>query len=360
MGAREMDGNGTGRLRVAVAGLGVGRGHVEALAAHPRAELVALCDPLAERAQELAVAHGVPSVYQDYEAMLASEELDGVCVATPNDLHAPMVRAALRRGLHAFCEKPLTLDVAAARGLLEMARSAGLTHGVNFSNRPNPSVRYVGEQLAAGALGRIYEVHLTYLQDWLGDPAAPYTWRNSRAASGSGTLGDIASHMLDLGRLFAGEVDSVSAHLAVVTPERKRPDGATAVVDADDLAYLHLRYASGAHGLARVSRVARGRCDGRRVELYGERASLALEIDKDVNRVLRADEPTAWRGDGFRVVFASDPRVWSWGGNVSAWVDAALERRETTPNFEDGLRCQQIIDAALLSHDERRWVDITD
>jgi predicted dehydrogenase len=95
------------------------------------------------------------------------------------------------------------------------------------------------------------------------------------------------------------------------------------------------------------------------VELYGERASLVLEMDKGVNRVLRADEPTAWRGDGFRVVFAFDPNVRTWGGNIMAWVDAALARREMRPSFEDGLRCQEILDAALRSHTEGRWIDVT-
>jgi predicted dehydrogenase len=311
-----------------------------------------------ERAREMATAFGVPAIYGDYEAMLAKEDLDGVCIATPNRLHAPMIRAALRRGLHVMCEKPLALDAAAARDLLGEARAAGLTHATNFSNRPNPAVQYVQEQLAADVLGHIYEVHLTYLQDWLSEPTAPYTWRNSLAESGSGALGDIASHMLDLGRLFVGEVAAVSAHLGVVTPERVRPDGTVGRVDADDLAYLHLRYANGPHGLVRVSRVARGRCDLKRVELYGERASLVLEMDKGVNRVLRADEPTVWRGDNFRVVFAFDPNVRTWGGNVLAWVDAALARREMCPSFEDGLRCQEILDAALRSHTEGCWMDV--
>ena len=345
------------QLRVAVVGLRMGQGHLEALAAHPRATIAAVCDPITERANELAVIYGARA-YADYDAMLAEERLDGVCIATPNRLHAPMARVALQRGLHVMCEKPLTLDTAEARDLLEMARAAGVTHATNFSNRPNPTVRFVKDQIEAGVLGRVYEVHLTYLQDWLSDASAPYTWRNSAAEGGSGALGDIASHMLDLSRLFVGEVAAVSAHTAVVTPQRARPDGTMCAVDADDLSYLHLRYADGAHGLTRVSRVARGRCDIKRVELYGERASLVLEMDKGVNHVLRADEATEWRGDGFRIVFASDPFRSAWGGNVQAWVDAALERREMAPSFEDGLRCQEILDAALRSADEGRWIDV--
>ncbi len=353
-----MTGEGEGMLRVAVAGLRVGRGHVVALAGHTRARLTAVCDPDDALARAIAQEYGVPAVYADYDAMLEAEELDGVCIATPNLLHAPMARAAIERGLHVLCEKPLTLDTAEARDLLARARAAGVTHATNFSNRPNPAVRYIQDQIESGALGRVYEAHLTYLQDWLGEPDAPYTWRNSVAASGSGALGDIASHVLDLGRLFVGEVAAVSAHLGIVTPERPRPDGTMGRVDADDLAYLHLRYASGAHGLLRVSRVARGRCDIRRVELYGERASLVLELDKGVDRVLRADETTQWRGDLFREVFAHDPNVLTWGGNVRAWVDASLEGREMAPSFEDGVRCQEIVDAAVRSHDERRWIDL--
>jgi predicted dehydrogenase len=336
----------------------MGAAMLDALARHPRAQVCALCDQVEERVSTLADTYKVPAIYGDYAEMLASEELDGVCISTPNRLHTPMVQAALDRGMHVLCEKPLTLDTAEARSLLEQARAAGITHGINFSNRPSPAVKYMTEQLAAGVCGRIYEAHLTYLQDWLSDPEAEYTWRNSRAESGSGALGDIGSHVLDLGRLFVGEVASVSAHLGIVTPERARPDGSTGTVDADDLAQMQLRFANGTYGLMRVSRVARGRCDIRRIELFGERASLVLEIDHGLCRVLRADERTQWRGDGFREVFAHDPRISTWGGNTLEWVDASLEGREMSPNFEDGLRSQEVLDAAIRSHAERRWIDL--
>jgi len=346
------------RLRVAVAGVRIGEGHLHALADHPRAEIVAICDVNADLLQAMADKFSVPRTYEQYERMLASEKLDGVCIATPNRLHTPMLRAALARGLHVLCEKPLTLDTEEAESLLNEVREAGVTHAINFSNRPNPAVTYVKELVDSGALGRVYEMHLTYLQDWLSDPGAPYTWRNSRAESGSGALGDIGSHVLDLGRHFLGEVAAVSAHTAIVNSERALPNGEQAIVDADDLAFAHLRYESGAHGLLRVSRVARGRCDVRRIELFGERASLVLEIDYEISRVLRADDLTLWRGDRFREVFAHDTRRNTWGGNVTTWVAAALERRQMSPNFEDGVRCQRILDAALRSADEQRWVDV--
>jgi predicted dehydrogenase len=349
---------GEATLRVAVVGLRMGAAMLEALIRHPRAEVVAICDPVEERTEALAQKYGIDGTYLDFESLMEAETLDGICISTPNRLHAPMVRTAIERGLHVMCEKPLTLDTGEARELLALARAAGITHGTNFSNRPNPAVHFMKEQIAQGVLGRVYEAHLAYLQDWLADTGAPYTWRNSRAESGSGALGDIGSHVLDLGRLFLGEITAVSAHLGIVTPERVRPDGTVDVVDADDLAYMQFRFASGTQGLLRVSRVARGRCDIRRVELYGEKASLVLEIDKGISRVLRADEATAWRGDGFRTVFAHDANRSTWGGNVTAWVDAALEGREMAPSFEDGLRVQQICDAALRSDDEQRWVNV--
>ena len=348
------------RLRVAVVGLGMGADTLETLAQHPRADVRAVCDPDTERLRIQAEMHNVAGRYTSFAEMLGAEELDGVCISTPNRFHTPMVRAAQAKGLHVLCEKPLALDTGEARELLDQARAAGLTHGVNFSNRPNPAVRYMQEQIASGVLGTIYEAHLSYLQDWLADVKAPFTWRNSKEESGSGALGDIGSHVLDLGRLFVGEVTAVSAHQVVVTPERKRPDGTLGHVDADDLAYMHLQFATGAHGLLRVSRVARGRCDLRRIELYGSKASLVLEIDTGISRVLRADESTAWRGDGFRIVFANDARSSSWGGNARNWVDAALERREMAPSFEDGLRCQEILDAAMHSAEEWRWIDVAD
>lgn len=331
---------------------------LNAVSTSPRASVAALCDARDTHARSLAGRYDVHAVYSDYDEMLATEELDAVCICTPNRLHAPMVRAAVARGLHVMCEKPLTLDAAEAHSLVVAARGAGITHGINFSNRSNPAVQYIQTQLETGVCGRIREVHLTYLQDWLSDSNAEYTWRNSRTESGSGVLGDLGSHMLDLSRVFIGEVSAVSAQLAVVTPERPRGDGEMGIVDADDLAHVHLRYANGAYGLLRVSRIARGRCDYRRVELYGDRASLVLEVDTGVTRVLRADSMTGWRGDGFREVYACDPAVPTWGGNTVAWIDAICDGRPMSPDFEDGLRCQEILDAAIRSDDERRWIDL--
>src|SRR5262249_36832364 len=117
------------KLRVAVAGLSMGAELVETLATHPRAEVRAFCDLLEARTSPLPDRNGVPRVYTDFEAMLAEEELDGVCISPPNLLHGPMAQTALARALHVFCEKPLTLDTAEARALLEQARARGLTHG---------------------------------------------------------------------------------------------------------------------------------------------------------------------------------------------------------------------------------------
>jgi predicted dehydrogenase len=164
--------------------------------------------------------------------------------------------------------------------------------------------------------------------------------------------------MLDLARLFVGEVAAVSALLGIVTTERARLDGTVGVVDADDLAYLHLRYASGAFGLLRASQVAQGNGNRRRVELCGDRAALVLEIDDAVSRVLRADAHPGRAGEGFREVFALDAHLSAWSGNTLAWADAALDGRPTSPNFEDGLRVQEILDAAIRSHAERRWIDL--
>ncbi len=348
------------QFRVAVVGLRVGVNMLDALASHPRAKVVSICDTDEPRLRELADQYGIGRIYLDYGQMLESEQLDGVCIATPNRLHVPMARLALERGLHVMCEKPLALSTQDARDLLLLARRKGVTHAVNFSNWTNPAVRYVKDLIDAGELGRIYQAHLAYLQDWLADATAPYSWRNSKADSGTGALGDLGSHVIDLGRLFAGEIGSVSATLAVIIAERHSPDGSLRRVDADDLVDMQIRFRSGTLASLRVSRVARGFGDYRRIELYGERSALILEIDSNVIRVTRADEANLMTGRDFRLVFARDARRGEgrWTGNTIAWADAALEGRPFSPNFEDGLRCQQVIDAAVRSDAERRWIDL--
>jgi predicted dehydrogenase len=348
------------RLRVAVVGLNMGAEMLAALAAHPRAQVVAICDTDKPRLDTLAKKYGVARTYRDYQQMLDHETFDGICISTPNRLHAPMARVAMERGLHVMCEKPLAMDTEEAQDLLRLARRKGITHAVNFSNRPNPAVRFVKELIDAGTLGHVNQAHIAYLQDWLSDASTPYSWRNSLADGGPGALGDIASHVLDLGRLFLGEIAAVSAQLAIITAERAAPDGSLRRVDADDLVDMHVRFRSGTLASVRASRVARGYGDYRRVELYGERASLILELNVSVIRVLRADEATRFTDRDFRTVFAYDARNGGsiWTENTVEWVDAALEGRQMSPSFEDGMRCQQVIDAAVKSDAERRWIDL--
>ena len=221
----------------------------------------------------------MPHAFADYRELLALP-LDAVSICTPNSYHEPIALAAIAAGKHVLCEKPLALSHEGARRMAETAEAAGVITAVNFRYRFIPSAWFAHDLIAAGELGEIYHVYGDYFNGSMVDPQTPIAWRQARAESGSGALGDLASHLIDLYRYWFGEIAAVQGHLRTFTTERPAPGGGTATVDVDDAATCLLRLASGAEGLVNASRNAAGHSNHQRVEVYGTKGSLVYGIEK--------------------------------------------------------------------------------
>lgn len=356
-------------LRIAVIGTG-GIARLRHLPAYQvcqekgTAELVAVCDPVEESARSAAEEFGVPRVYADYRQLLAPGGLDLVSVCTPNVSHEPISLAALAAGSHVMCEKPLAMDEAGARRMDDAARAAGLQTAVNFRYRWIPSAAFVRDLIGGGELGEIYHVYLNYFNGGLHDPATPIRWRQQRSEAGTGALGDLASHLIDLARFWIGEFAEVTGHLRIFATERPLVGGGTGTVDVDDASSFFARFQNGAEGTFNATRCAIGRGNYQRAEIYGTRGALIYEIEKadhggDAIQLCLGSAQA--RHNGFATVpvppeyLANNPLR-----PMIDFVDAIQAKRDYSPNFFDGRICQQVLDAVQLSAREGRPIQMSD
>ena len=348
------------RLKVAVAGVGsfTQRVLLPGLLACPDAEVVALFGPTAEKTQKIAAELGVPTAYSDYERMLDESKPEAVVIATPNDVHAPMTHAAIKRGLHVFCEKPLGLTVAEAEAMTRAAQEAGVRTAVNFTYRSTNPMRHVKRLIEEGALGTPYHFVISFWQSIRAGPSVPLAYRMLRERGG-GALMDVGVHMFDLLRWYFGELEAVcgGTHIAIAD----RPDGAggRGTVTADDTATFIVRLGGGALGTVQVSQVTSGRQNYRRIELFGSNGAISMEEDRTFGpevRVARLAEPgfsLATPTDDLNVSFDDFPRF-----HMSRIVRALRGESDEWPTFADGLEAQRAVAAVDESQRAGTWIEL--
>ncbi len=327
-----------------------------------KAEIVAVADPIGTAAQTAATTFGAPHAFTDYQDLLKLP-IDAVSICTPNSYHEPITLAAIAAGKHVLCEKPLALSQDGARRMETAAQAAGVITAVNFRYRFIPSAWFARDLIAAGELGDIYHVYGDYFNGSMVDPQTPFSWRQARAESGSGALGDLGSHLIDLYRYWFGEIAAVQGHLRTFTTARPAPGGGTATVDVDDASTCLLRLANGAEGTVNASRNAIGHSNHQRVEVYGTKGSLVYGIEKwDVG----GDSLQLCLGAGQARynAFATVPVPPSYLAShperaMDDFIDAIRSGTPMSPNFTDGVRCQEVLDATELSAREGRWIELT-
>lgn len=366
-------------LRVAMVGHAfMGRAHSNALRQANRffdlpyevvAQVVVGRD--ASRVEAARQKFGFEEGSTDLAAVLARDDIDLVDVATPNDTHASIALAALKANKHVMCEKPLALSVAEARKMVVAAAKAKRHVGVWHNYRRCPAASLAQRMIARGDLGAVRQVRAVYLQDWLSSAESPWSWRNDKAVCGSGAHGDLNAHLIDMTRFLTGlEFEAVCGVEQTYTKKRKDGDGKLRPVDVDDAFAFLARFANGAIGTFESTRVAPGRKNHNRIEISGEKGSVAWNLERmNELEVFRFDEPRD--GQGFRTVMCMDgvhPYAAHWwpDGHILGYehtfvhtladfvrsLDSALRFR---PDFEDGLAVQAVLEAAQKSAASGRW-----
>lgn len=308
----------------------------------------------------------------DWRQVVTRPDIDLVDVSTPGDSHAEIAIAAARAGKAVLCEKPLANSVEDARKMLAAVTRAGVTHMVCHNYRRAPAVMLAKQIIADGQLGDIRHFRGTYLQDWINDPALPLSWRFDQSRAGSGALGDIGSHVVDLARFLVGEISEVTGDLHTFIRERPLAgrSGRKAPVTVDDAASALVRFEKGALGTIEATRLAPGRKNYNRFEINGSRGSVAFDLERlnELEIYLESDRKHL---RGFRRVMVTEaghPYIARWWppGHIIGYehtfthtifdlLEAMADRRVPSPSFADGLKTQLVLDAIEQSARSRRW-----
>lgn len=336
------------RLRVGVVGINnrIQRVILRGLAASQRAVVAAVCSRSAEKAARVARELGAEP-FTDYQEMLARGAIDAVVVETPVELHHPMVMAALAAGKHVACEKPLARSAAQAREMERTARAAGLRTAVNFTYRSGTHQRYFAEVLADGEIGELLHFEIGYWQARQLFPETPT----------KGALDDVGPHAFDLLRWWAGAAGAGEVE-AVCSLEAGLPG-----LPAGGQPTWHglVRLTGGATGVVQVSRVAAGYSNAVTASFHGRKGALSLRFDVNEGAVALARLGKA-RPEGRWTPLQVPPELAVSFEDFPAYhmdrIVGALRGEEEFPGFTEGLRVQEIQDAATASAAEGRWVSV--
>ena len=241
---------------------------------------VTLCDVEPAHAAASAAAFGFARSTTDWRDLLSDPSIDLISVTSPNGLHREMAVAALEAGKHVWCEKPMALTLADARAMAEAAARSGKATALGYGYLQNPALQEARRLIAAGAIGTPFDFRGSVDEDYMADPALPWSWRLRAKDAGLGTLGDLTVHLVSLARALMGEIESLSAMVETVHAERPVPGGGTARVENDDIAHALVRFAGGARGVLASSRIAHGRKNGLRIEVHGSKGMLWLDNER--------------------------------------------------------------------------------
>jgi predicted dehydrogenase len=359
----------------------MGRAHSNAYLIAPHAislplqpVLRAACGRHSISLEAFAARYGWQTTETSWERLVARDDIQIIDICTPNATHAPIAIAAARAGKHVICEKPLSRNAVEARQMLNAVREAGVCNMVAFNYRRVPAIAFAKQMIQGGRLGAIRHFNAVYYQDWLVDPTFRLTWRHDIEESGSGAHGDMNAHIVDLARCLVGEIEAVAGVQAIFIKARPFANGdGTGPVTADDATSFLARFRNGAMGSFQVTRLATGRKNYLRLEIFGSEGSLAFNLER-LNELEFYSAHDDRNEQGYRSIIVSEPThpylaAWWPPGHALGWEHTftheigdflcAIGAGSTVqPDFEDGLRCQQVLDAVLQSARDERWTSV--
>lgn len=343
----------------------------------PEIRLAGVCTRTPDSARAAAQQGGFSVWYSEPSALIRDPAVEVIDCSLPNYLHREMLLSAFAAGKHVYCEKPLALDGAEARQLVQAAGRAGVKVGLTFNFRFIPALMRARQLIAQGALGGIYSFHAEYLHTGYQNPERPMSWRLRKDQAGGGALVDLGSHLIDLIRYLLGEFKAVRALLQTFIRERPVAQGSREKepVTVEDAAWLQARLASGAIGTIEVTRFATGALDDLNIEIYGEKGALRFKL-MDANWLYwfdatRSAGPLGGEQGWTRLETvqhypgAALPPPRSFLGwtrthaeNQFQFLRSLMEGTKVEPDISDGLRTQLVMEAAYRSAEAGDWAPV--
>lgn len=338
----------------------------------------------ASKIEKVSERFGWENYTTDWRELIVDPEIKIIDISSPNNTHKEIALEAAKAGKHIFCEKPLSLTLKESNEMLQAVKENNVTHMVCHNYRFAPAVQYAKKLIEEGSLGEIYHIRAMFIQDWLIDPNFPLSWRLQKEVSGSGTLGDLGIHIVDLARFLIGEFKEVIGMMDTFV--KQRPLGTmtetlqTDVVSdkygkvtVDDAAAFLARFENGAMGTFEVTRYAPGNRAGNRFEINGENGSIRWDMENmnNLEVYFHNDEQGL---QGFRTINCTEP-VHPFAGNywpaghilgyehtfiniIKTFLDGVMNGESPEPNFIDGVLNQAVIEAVEQSCEKRQWITI--
>ena len=324
----------------------------------------------------------------DWKKIVKRDDIDLVDITTPPDEHKNIAIESAKAGKFVFCEKPLSKTLKEAYEMLEAVEKYNVKHAICFNYRKLPAVGLAKKLIEEGKIGKIYHVRAVYLQDWILDPEFPLVWRLQKKIAGSGAHGDLNAHLIDMTRYLVGEFSEViglsetfikerpkliekdDLNTGLVVTEKSEEKGK---VDVDDATIFLARFANGAIGSFEATRFAPGRKNGQRWEINGSKGSIVFNLER-LNELeyYSVDDPACVQG--FRTIIATDgshPYAANWwpAGHIIGYGDsfvnmvadilqAIAQNKMPMPNFVDGVKCQEVLQAVEDSIKQKKWVKV--
>ncbi len=345
-------------------------------------EMTALCGRDEAAVKQAAIDMGWNGYETDWKKLVTRKDIGLVDVSTPGDSHAAIAIAAANEGKHVFCEKPLANTLTEARAMAEAVKKNGVVGMVNFNYRRVPAVQLAKRLIQEGRIGKIYHWRSVYLQDWIMDPNFPLVWRLQKDIAGAGTLGDLGAHSIDLARMLVGEISEVTGMTETFIKQRPKLGGTTTSLGAvgtaemgevtvDDAALFMTRFANGAVGTFEATRFANGRRNYNSFEINGSKGSIVFNLER-MNELQVLFNDDAADVQGFRTILVTEgvhPYMSAWwpAGHIIGWehtfthgvydlINGIAKNVSPEPTFDDGVRCQAVLDAIETSASNKQWI----
>lgn len=372
-------------IRIGLIGTGyIGRTHAIAYAQAPTVfplkgrlirEMVA--DVTAKQAGEQAKVLGFKRSTGDWHELVSDPRIDVVDICTPNFLHKEMALEAIRHGKHVYCEKPLALNSYDAKQMVEAATQAGVKTLVGFNYMKNPTAQLAKEIIANGEIGEIVHFYGTHNEDYMADPLSPIHWHCFKEHAGLGALGDLAAHIINMAHYLVGDIVTVCGDLETVVKMRPEKAGSSVMlpVENEDQAHAMVRFDTGAMGVIETSRIACGRKMGLSYVVTGTKGTLSFTQERMAElQLYRHDEPANRQGFKTLLVGPEHPDYAPFcngaghgiGFNdqktveIRDLIEGIALGKDMWPDFTEGWKVSRILDAILCSHQEKRWVNVTE
>lgn len=345
-------------------------------------EMTALCGRDEAAVKQAAIDMGWRGYETDWKKLVTRPDIGLVDVSTPGDSHAAIAIAAANEGKHVFCEKPLANTLTEARAMAEAVKKNGVVGMVNFNYRRVPAVQLAKRLIQEGRIGKIYHWRSVYLQDWIMDPNFPLVWRLQKDIAGAGTLGDLGAHSIDLACMLVGEISEVTGMTETFIKQRPKLGGTTTSLGAvgtaemgevtvDDAALFMTRFDNGAVGTFEATRFANGRRNYNSFEINGSKGSIVFNLER-MNELQVLFNDDAADVQGFRTILVTEgvhPYMSAWwpAGHIIGWehtfthgvydlINGIAKNISPEPTFDDGVRCQAVLDAIETSASNKQWI----